>query len=107
MSNSLGLYFNYAYHKSSEEGLSYLLEIGPNVLVPTKDNGGDTEILIHFGGGLGYQVDKLLLNAEFLGVAIVTEDPDTFGDRFINSLKSRGAMEGRNSHSQNILQVLF
>ena len=86
ISNSLGIYFNYAFHKSADEGLNYLIELGPNLLIPTKDTGADTEILIHFGGGLAYQVNRLSINAEFLGIAIVSEETDNFGDRFVNSI---------------------
>jgi len=32
----------------------------------------------------GYQINKLLISTEFIGVAIISQQADTFGDRFVN-----------------------
>lgn len=83
---SLGVYFNYAYHKLNKEGFRYGFELGPNLLIPTKSNGAETEFYMHYGINTGYQVNKLLFNVEFIGIAIISEDIDNFGDRFKNSI---------------------
>lgn len=92
--NSLGLYFNYAFHKINSHGLFYGLEIGPNILIPTKKNGGDTEVLLHYGVNVGFQINKLSLNAELLGIAIITEKVDKFDDRLINLLNFGAEWKG-------------
>lgn len=83
--NSIGLHFNYAYHYINTEGFNYGLELGPNLLIATKGS-SETELFIHYGIITGYQINKLLLNLEVVGVAIISEDIENFGDRFINML---------------------
>lgn len=85
ISNSIGLHFNYAYHYINNEGFNYGLELGPNLLIATKGN-SQTELFAHYGIIAGYQINKLLVNLEVIGVASVSEDIDNFGDRFINML---------------------
>ncbi len=82
--NTLGIYFNYAFHKTEPEGFNYGLEIGPDVLIPVGDNNSDGELFAHFGLLGSFRINKFMLNAEFVGVAIITQDVDTFGDRFVN-----------------------
>jgi len=84
--NSLTLYFNYAYHNINKNGFRYGFEIGPNILIPTKDDNAETEIYAHYGISSGYQANKLLLNLELIGIAIILEDIDNFDDRFIHLL---------------------
>jgi hypothetical protein len=84
--NSVGLYFNYAYHKIINEGLNYGFEAGPNLLIPTEGENSETELFLHYGIHTGYQVNKLLLNVEFLGIAIISQDIDNFGDRLVHQL---------------------
>jgi hypothetical protein len=83
--NSIGVYFNYAYHHISAEGFNYGLELGPNLLIGTKSN-SETELFAHYGASFGYQINKLLLNMEVIGIAIISEDVDNFGDRFVNMI---------------------
>lgn len=82
--NFLSVYFNYAYHKINIEGLNYGIEIGPDFLLPTNGGNSNTEFLIHYGLIGGYQINKLLLNLEFLGYGILSERVENFDDRFIN-----------------------
>jgi hypothetical protein len=86
VTNSVGIYFNYAYHKISGTGLSYGFELGPNVFIPTKNEHSEIEVLMHYGAIGGYQINKLLLNIEFLGTFIVTQDMVDFEDRFVHLL---------------------
>lgn len=82
--DAIGLYFNYMYEKNSEEGFNYSLEIGPDIAIPTHKTGADTEIFIHYGLNLSYQIYKIRVNAEILGYGIVTQEVDDFTDRFTN-----------------------
>ena len=47
--NTFGLYFNYAYHHINNTGFSYGIELGPNLLIPTKDNNSNTDLYVHYG----------------------------------------------------------
>ena len=82
--NYFSFYFNYAFHKINAEGFSYGFELGPNLLIPTKKNNSQTELFAHYGLLAGYQINKLQLNLEFVGVAIISEEIENFGDRFVN-----------------------
>ena len=84
--NSFGIYFNYAYHKIKDEGFSYGLELGPDLLIPTKGEYSEDEFLIHYGIITGYQIQKLELNIEFIGFMMISEHVENFGDRFMNML---------------------
>ncbi len=86
MPNTMGLYYNYAYHHLQSQGFNYAMELGPNVMIPTKQNNGSTELFLHYGLNAGYRINKLFLNMEFVGVAIVTQDVDNFGDRLLNAM---------------------
>jgi hypothetical protein len=84
--NTLGLYFNFALQKLTGNGFNFGFEVGPNVIIPTQGEGRETELLLHYGLNFGYQIEKLMLNAEFLGMGLVTEDVDNFEDRLIHQL---------------------
>ncbi|MCK9212702.1 MAG: hypothetical protein M0P61_17880 [Ignavibacteriaceae bacterium] len=84
--NSLGLYFNYAYQRTSDYGIGFTLEFGPNFMIPTKGNGATSELFLHYGFDLGYQVDKLMMNVEILGTAFLSEEANNFEDRFNHAL---------------------
>lgn len=90
--HTLGLYFNYAYHKSYTNGLRFGFEVGPNITIPTEGNrSGD--LLLHYGLTGGFEINKIfLLNIELAGVAIVTESVDDFGDRFIHLMNFGAAL---------------
>jgi hypothetical protein len=92
--NSLGLYFNFAFQKLTLNGFNLGFEVGPNVIIPTKGEGRETELLLHYGLNLGYKIKKILLNAEFLGVGIVTEEVDNFEDRLIHQLNFGAQWKG-------------
>jgi hypothetical protein len=98
--NSIGIYFNYAFHKLNAEGFSYGVEAGPDIIspisnkestspdiiFPTKLNAGTAEFFSHYGIITGYQVDQIALNLEFVGNVDISEDIQEFGDRFVNML---------------------
>ncbi len=84
--DALSLYFNYAYHNIKQNGLRFGMELGPTILIPTKDTGMDTEIYLHYGISTGFKAKQFLLNLELLGLAILTEDIDKLEDRFVHSI---------------------
>ena len=92
--NSLGIYFNYAYQKINSSGINFGLEVGPNILIPTKGENSETEAFLHYGLSLGYQIEKILVSAEFLGIGILTQEVDNFEDRLIHALNFGGQWKG-------------
>ena len=85
-SNSLTPYFNYAFHHINQNGFRFGFEIGPKIIIPTANNDyRDTELYINYGISPAYQINRVLLRAELLGSAILSEDEDEFEDRFIHS----------------------
>ena len=81
--NSVGLYFNYSYHRTNVEGINYGLEFGPDFFIPTQQGVG-AQLLLHYGITAGYSFDKLLLSAEFHGRFAVSGFIISFDDRFVN-----------------------
>jgi hypothetical protein len=81
----LTIYGNFAYHYRQINGGMFGVEIGPQLLVPTGELEGDTELFGHYGLAGGFALPKAAIFAELLGVFIVSEDVDKFGDRFIHS----------------------
>ena len=84
--NTLTLYGNFAFYNIKSEGFLFGVEIGPNLCIPTKDEGDETELIVHYGIAGGYQTTNLTIMAELVGVAIITEDVDKASDRFVHSL---------------------
>ncbi len=83
--NSLGFYFNYAYHKMPGNGFHYGFEAGPNILIPTKSD-RQMELYLHYGATGGYQIESILFKAELIGIAIISEETESFSDRFVHLL---------------------
>ena len=77
----LTLYGNLAFFKTLPQGFRLGAEIGPNIMIPIKDD-RDTEFLLHYGLTAGYQSTNVALIAEMVGIAIISEDSDEFSDRF-------------------------
>lgn len=102
MPNSLGLYFNYAFYKISEDGFNYGFEAGPNILIPTRDNGSEGELLIHYAAGAGFRKDIFELNAEFLGIGIVTDDDEDLNERLVHQFSVGSIL-----HFDNVAPKLF
>jgi hypothetical protein len=83
--NVLTISGNVAYHRIKSNDFIFGVELGPNIFIPTKDD-GETEVYIHYGLTAGYRFNTVDLKAELVGIGIITEDVDEFGDRFINDL---------------------
>ena len=105
-SNLLAIYGNVAYHRHQSNGLMYGLEIGPYLMIPTKGEGSEMELFLHYGLSCGYRIKDFVLKAEFAGVGIVTEDIDNLGDRFVHSL-TFGVLWGRGSIKPGIFYKLY
>ncbi len=76
---------NFAYFKTSEKGARFGLQAGPDLMIQTGD-GSNTEFLIHYGATAGYKAKWLLAAVELVGMMMITEDTDDFGDRFVHSI---------------------
>lgn len=79
------VYLNYAYRNTSSDVTIFGLEFGPQIFIPKPKEGvsePDTEVLMHYGLSTGIKLAPLSIMVEVLGLAIVTEDFDDFGDRF-------------------------
>lgn len=82
----LTFYGNYAHHSVLPSGVKLGVEFGPQLYVPTDDEGNENELFIHYGFTGGAQVTNLAIFAELVGLCIITEEVDDFGDRFTHSL---------------------
>lgn len=100
--NYLGIYSNFAFYKLSDDGLNYGIEIGPDILIPTEGEGNESELLIHYAAGAGFRKDIFELNAEFLGIGIVTDDDDDLNERLIHQFSI-----GTLLHFENVSPKLF
>ena len=81
----LTLYQNSAYKFQLPAGLILRVEAGPTVLIPTEGD-GDSEAYIHYGMAAGFQLKYATVFAEWTGNGILTEEYDSFGDRFIHAV---------------------
>lgn len=103
--DAAGVYFNYAYHKISPEGFNYGLEIGPNFLIPTESNTGTT-VSIHYGIHAGYALNNVSLDAELLGMAMISRSAGSFNDIFLHLLDF-GAQWNRGSIRPKVFYRIY
>jgi len=83
MPNTLTFRGTITYHRYWE--MAFLkVELGPDVLFPTKKSGADMEVLVHYGIGGGLKLGNFALAGEFFGYSILTQEVDDIGDRFFN-----------------------
>lgn len=82
----LGLYFNYAHFKYSWQGFYYKMEVGPNLVIPTENNGTETELFLHYGITAGFKIESISIFTKLHGMGIVTEEVDNFDDRLMNMI---------------------
>jgi hypothetical protein len=80
----LTIYGNFAYHYRQINRGMFGFEIGPQLLVPTER--GDAELFGHYGLSGGLPLTNAAFFAELLGVFIISEDVEDFGNRFTHSL---------------------
>ncbi len=84
--NAWTLYGNFAYFNINKGGARLGLELGPDLLISTGGNSDDPEFFMHYGLTAGYQGKNIAAITEIVGLAILTEDPDEGGDRFMHSI---------------------
>jgi hypothetical protein len=89
----LTIYTNFDYHNRQTNGPMFGLEIGPQLYIPTED-GGDTELFAHYGVSGGVQLTNVALSAELLGIVVITEDYENFGDRFTHFIDFGAQLTG-------------
>lgn len=77
---------NYAFHSISRQGLKFGIELGPDAYIPTGDNKGNTELLMHYGASLGLQSQQIVLNISFIALGILSEKDLDYTERFNHSL---------------------
>ncbi len=87
ISDLLTIYGNYAHYNNTSQGVRFGLEIGPNLMIPTKRGyNTETELFIHYGITFGFQDENFAILTELIGLALITEDVDEFKDRFVHSI---------------------
>ena len=105
-SDLLTIYGNFAYYNLSSQGARFGLEIGPNLMIPTKGEGRDTELFMHYGLTAGFQRKTFVLFTELVGLVIISEDVDEFSDRFVHSIVLGGTYI-RNVISPGVFYKLY
>jgi hypothetical protein len=84
---TIALYSNIAFRWSSENGLRFGLDVGPQYLISISDKGsGRNNFLLHYGLSGGIGIEDFVIKSEFTGILILTGDAQDFSDRFINFL---------------------
>ncbi len=76
---------NFAWFKTSEGGARLGLQFGPDLMVLTGD-GSDSEFLVHYGATAGYEGKRFLAAVELIGLMMLTQETNDFGDRFAHSI---------------------
>ncbi len=74
----------FGYNLTKKPGPVFGVDIGPDLFIPTYEN-GDVELLLHYGVKGGYQFNAVAAWAELNGIMIVTEKGD-LADRWINQV---------------------
>jgi hypothetical protein len=92
--NTLTLYGNFAYRYHQTNGALFGLELGPQFFIPTGDDEGDVEIFAHYGLAGGFQASHVAVVAELLGLGILSEDVEDFGDRFTHAVAFGAQLTG-------------
>ncbi len=78
---------NLSYYIFSRGGLMFGLEVGPDLLLPSEGGTGqEKETYLHYGLSAGYRIRQFTFKVEYVGIGILTEEFDSFSDRFINAL---------------------
>lgn len=92
--HTLGFYFNYAYHKITDKGFTWGIELGPNLYIPTKSRYGRTNLNFHYGLGIGYETKAISLRSEILGLVFLTGSPQSFSDMVAHILDFGATFKG-------------
>jgi hypothetical protein len=74
----------FGYNLREKPGIIFGVDIGPDIFIPTAE-GGDLELLMHYGIKGGYQFNTVSTWAELSGVLIVTEEGN-LDDKWMNQV---------------------
>lgn len=92
---TLTLHGNVAYHGPRRSGgPEFGVEIGPRLLIPTDDEDRDIDLYAHYGLAAGVRLGRLLVDAELLGLLLVSADRPDLSERFNHSLEVAGQLTG-------------
>lgn len=80
------VYGNMAWRMENSEGSIFGIEIGPEIWIPSGNINADKELLFHYGLSAGAGTRRFAFLAELMGLFVVTEDADNFGDQFEHHL---------------------
>lgn len=64
----------FGYNIRNKPGAIFGIEVGPDLFIPTSDNGNDVELLIHYGLKGGYRFNKVSTWTEFSGMWLLSEE---------------------------------
>lgn len=103
----LTVYGNYSFISNQSRGAIFGIEIGPNFFIPTKKDNGEGELFAHYGISGGFKLNKIMISAELTGLAIISEDIDDFGDRFVHSLAFGAHWTGGNIRPTIFYSIYF
>lgn len=79
--NVLTLQANYLYLNTATDRMHYGFELGPQFLLPTSGSAGNVEVYVHYGLVVGNHFLGNLWIAELAGLALITDDAASFGER--------------------------
>jgi hypothetical protein len=77
---------NLAYHFLNPRKSSFSFHFGAITTIPTDSSDEDLELYAYYGAGAGVWFGRAILSVELHSLAIISQDIDYFGDRFIHSL---------------------
>ncbi|HGY56602.1 MAG TPA: hypothetical protein ENK44_12910 [Caldithrix abyssi] len=96
VSETVTIYGNYAYRTYTPTNVMVTFEIGPALTIPISDEGRDANLLLHYGGGLGFELQKITLFTELTGLMIINEYSRELSDRFTHSFGFGMQYKGHN-----------
>jgi hypothetical protein len=99
VSEMLTIYANIANQYYAKSGAFYGFELGPRIWIPTGPGDRDTEFVLHFGLTGGINTGEILVNAELVGLLLLSmQGADSFSDRFVYTLAFGAQYTGWNIH---------
>ncbi len=78
------IYGNYVYRKSLSAQKYVGLEVGPAISVPIGKENRDALLFIRYGIMAGYNLGRIVLSSELIGVARINQYTSDFTERFVH-----------------------
>lgn len=85
--------FGASYGHVTSQHTGVRLRVGPTVLIPTRDDGGETESFLLYSAHVGYFGEKAEVTGGAMGRFIMTEDVGGFGERSSHQLEIEAALK--------------